>query len=213
MTYKKTCGASLTLAAGEEISLGLAQGGRQLTVSQALAMRRSTRQFALRRISSDFVGQLCWAAQGITGPEGVRTAPSAGALYPVSVFVVDRSGAYAYEPDRHVLRQTLAGDLRPKLQAACLDQECVGSAPLCLAVVVDPARLAPKYGIRAERYCLLEAGHVAENVLLQATALALAAVPVGAFNDGELANLLQLPEEVYPVYVLPVGYPREAGCG
>lgn len=210
MTYRRTPGASATLPAGKEISLGLVKGGRQLTVSQALSSRRSTREFAPQRMPNDFVGQLCWAAQGVSGSEGVRTAPSAGALYPIGVFVVDASGVYAYEPDRHVLRQTLEGDLRPRLQAACLDQECVGAAPLCLAIVIDPAKLAPKYGLRAERYCLLEAGHVAENVLLQAEALALGAVPVGAFNDGELAVLLQLPDDIYPVYVLPVGYPRDA---
>jgi SagB-type dehydrogenase family enzyme len=207
---KITWGAPAALAAEKEIPLTLANRAGQLTVSQALATRRSQRQFASTRLPSEYVGQLCWAAQGITGPEDARTAPSAGGLYPIRIHVIDDGGVYAYEPRPHALRQTLAGDLRPKLQAACLDQDCIGDAPLTLAIAIDPEQLSPKYGIRAERYCLLEAGHVAQNVLLQATALGLAGVPVGAFHDAEVAILLQLPAGDFPVYLLPVGFPRDA---
>jgi SagB-type dehydrogenase family enzyme len=153
------------------------------------------------------VSQLCWAAQGITdAQEGKRTAPSAGALYPLCVLVVDRTGVYSYEPRPRALRQVIAGDLRGALQAAAHDQSCVGAAPLCLVLIMDVARTATRYGSRAERYCFLEAGHVAQNVLLQATALGLAGVPVGAFDDHKVATLLHLSAKLRPVYLLPVGY-------
>jgi SagB-type dehydrogenase family enzyme len=121
---------------------------------------------------------------------------------------VDESGVYEYEPGRHALHPTLASDLRAKLQAAALDQPCVGEAPLCLVISIDVGRTASKYGGRAERYCLLEAGHVAQNVLLQATALGLAGVPVGAFEDQRIAALLELPPNLRPVYLVPLGYPQ-----
>jgi SagB-type dehydrogenase family enzyme len=179
-----------------------------LSVAEALARRRSHREFADKELSIEQLGQLCWAAQGITDHEsGLRTAPSAGALFPLTVFVVDARGVYEYQPERHLLRCHFVGDIRKKLQAAALDQTCVGSAPACLIIAMDAGRTASKYGNRAERYCLLEAGHVAQNILLQATALELVSVPVGAFTDGELVGVLRLPSNLRPVYLLPVGYP------
>ncbi len=177
-------------------------------LAEVLKRRRSRREFSGKSLSLAQVAQLCWAAQGITDDiQGFRTAPSAGALYPITVFVVDTNGVYEYEPAGHALRQAAAGDLRGKLQAAALDQPCVGEAPLCLVIAVDVARTASKYGSRAERYCLLEAGHVAQNVLLQATALGLAGVPVGAFDHRRVASTLALPPNLRPVYLLPLGYP------
>jgi SagB-type dehydrogenase family enzyme len=184
-----------------------AEGG--MALAEALASRRSRRAFTTRAPSLGQVAQLCWAAQGITdAAEGYRTAPSAGALYPITVFVVDGNGVYEYEPGSHVLRRAVAGDLRGKLQAAALHQPCVGAAPLCLVITTDIARTASKYGSRAERYCLLEAGHVAQNVLLQATALGLAGVPVGAFEDRRVGAILGLPPNLRPVYLVPLGYPQ-----
>ncbi len=180
-----------------------------MALVEALTSRRSRREFSGKALSLGQVAQLCWAAQGITDDvQGSRTAPSAGALYPITVFVVDANGVYGYEPGRHALRPALAGDLRRQLQAAALDQPCVGEAPLCLVITMDVAHTASRYGSRAERYCLLEAGHVAQSVLLQATALGLAGVPVGAFEDHRVAATLELPPNLYPVYLVPVGYPR-----
>lgn len=194
--------------AGEVIRLPRPQLADHMSVAEALAQRRSQRAFADTSLSPEQVAQLCWAAQGITDTqEDKRTAPSAGALYPLSVLVVDQTGVYSYEPGPHALRQVIAGDLRGALQAAAHDQSCVGAAPLCLILIMDVARTANRYGSRAERYCLLEAGHVAQNVLLQATALGLAAVPVGAFDDHKVATLLHLSAKLRPVYLLPVGYP------
>ncbi|MBI1902497.1 MAG: SagB/ThcOx family dehydrogenase [Planctomycetia bacterium] len=182
-----------------------------LSVAAALSRRRSQREFSKRTVLMEQVAQLCWAGQGITDQEAaLRTAPSAGAIFPVDMFVVDATGVYQYAAQQHALRRILGGDVRSRLQAAALDQSCVGEAPLCLVVTVDVAKTASKYGDRAERYCLLEAGHVAQNVLLQATAMGLAGVPVGAFDDWKVAELVHLPKRLHPVYLLPVGYPAAA---
>jgi SagB-type dehydrogenase family enzyme len=182
------------------------QGG--MTVSEALARRRSVREFAHTRLEPELIAQLCWAAQGITEKvEGLRTAPSAGALYPIAAFTVDHEALREYDPKAHSLRQVIAGDLRGNLQTAAHDQSCVGSAPLCLVIAIDIDTTAKKYGDRAERYCLLEAGHVAQNVLLQATAMGFGGVPVGAFDDQRVSTVLRLPKRLRPVYLLPLGYP------
>jgi len=179
-----------------------------VSVAEALARRRSHREFADERLSIETVAQLCWAAQGITDvARGFRTAPSAGALFPITVFVADSDGAYEYRPDRHQLRRVVSGDVRKKLQAAALGQSSVGSAPVCMVITFDVARTASKYGRRAERYCLLEAGHVAQNVLLQATALGVVGVPVGAVEEKRVAETLELPRRLSPVYLLPLGRP------
>lgn len=182
-----------------------------MSLIEALAGRRSQRAFSARSLSREQVSQLCWAAQGITGKaEGLRTAPSAGALFPVTLFIVDGRGAYEYNPYLHTLRDVLLGDVRAALQTAALDQECIGNTPACFVVAMDVSRTATKYGYRAERYCLLEVGHVAQNLLLQATALGLTGVPVGAFKDREVADLLHLPPNLQPAYLLPIGYPVES---
>jgi SagB-type dehydrogenase family enzyme len=179
----------------------------RMSVAEAIAHRRSCRRFAQTPLTSAEVSQLCWAAQGITDREGRRTAPSAGALYPLVVFVADALGVYRYDPQHHVLETVVAGDVRPLLQSAAHDQKSVGGAPLVLAIAIDVGRTAAKYGRRAERYCLLEAGHAAQNVLLQATAIGLGGVPIGAFDDAAVGATLGLPGKLQPVYLLPLGHP------
>ncbi len=177
-------------------------------MTEVLAQRRSIREFVDGALSAIAISQLCRAAQGITDPrEGLRAAPSAGALYPMTIFIADAGGVYEYRPDGHALHRRVIGDVRPKLQAAALNQSCVGEAPLCMAIAMNVRRTAVKYGPWAERYCLMEAGHIAQNVLLQATALGLAGVPVGAFETADVAAALALPETLEPVYLLPVGRP------
>ncbi len=196
-------------AEGEEIPLPLPESRGGMSLTEVLAHRRSRREFDAHRPSTEQIARLCWAAQGITqGEEGFRAAPSAGATYPLALFVVDSAGVYRYEASGHRLRRLFIGDVRARLQAAALDQPCVGEAPLCLVLAVDLAVVAARYGRhRGWRYGLLEAGHAAQNVLLQATALGLAGVPVGAFDDRQVAQVLGLPPGLYPVYLLPLGVP------
>ena len=177
------------------------------SLADTLARRRSVRDFAPLPLSKSEVLMLCWAASGITDDEGLRTTPSAGAMCPMTLLVVDADGVFEYLPEKASLQLRHRGDVRAKLQAAALDQPCVGHAPCCLVLVMDVESMALKYGPRAERYCFLEAGHAAQNVLLMATDLGLGGVPVGAFSDLAIASVLKLPPEMEPVYLLPVGHP------
>ncbi len=180
-----------------------------MAVEEAIARRRSVREFASTPLTLAQISQLCWAGQGITDrPRGYRAVPSAGALFPVELYIVTADGVDLYHPAGHKLERHLAGDVRPALQRAALDQEAVGHAPTCLVITAVPERSARKYGGRAERYCFIEAGHVAQNVLLQATALGLAGVPLGAFQDDEVAQVLSLPGNHRVLYLVPIGYRR-----
>jgi SagB-type dehydrogenase family enzyme len=143
----------------------------------------------------------------VTADWGGRTAPSAGALCPLEVHAVTSTRVVRYVPEDHRAEVTAEGDLRPTLMAAALDQGPVGEAPLVIAVVAVPSRTA-RYGDRARRYVDLEAGHAAQNALLQAVAMDLVAVPIGAFDDDGVAQALALPDGHEPRYLLPIGHAR-----
>ncbi len=179
-----------------------------LSLEEVLLGRRSVRDLSDRELTEVEIGQLLWAAQGVTDTEGRRTAPSAGALYPLELYAVMAAGLFHYEPARHALALVRGGDLRGRLRAAALDQTAVGAAPLVVVVTAVPARTEARYGPeRAMRYAHLEAGHAAQNLLLEATALGLGAVPVGAFDDAAVGSLLGLTAGEVPVYLVPVGHP------
>lgn len=179
-----------------------------LSLEQSLVSRRSIREFTPRALTSTELGQLAWACQGRTDPRGFRTAPSAGALYPLELYVALPEGLFHYLPASHALERRAEGDLRPALQEAALGQESVGSAAAVFILAGVYERTAAKYGReRAPRYVHMEAGHAAQNLLLQAVALELGAVPVGAFEDDRVAQVLGLPRDERPLYLLPVGHP------
>lgn len=180
-----------------------------LYLEEAIAKRRTVRDFADTTLTWAEIGQLVWSAQGVTDPGGrFRAAPSAGALYPLELYVVTPQGLWRYVPQGHELARVADGDLRPSIQAAALNQVSVGKAPLTLVFAGVYERTAAKYGERAERYVLLEAGHAAQNVLLQACAMGLGAVPIGAFDDGRLRAALSLPANERPLYIVSIGHPR-----
>jgi SagB-type dehydrogenase family enzyme len=176
-----------------------------VSLEESLARRRSIREFRDRNLSWDDIGQLLWASQGVTDPEGLRTAPSAGALNPLDVFVVTSSGVYRYHPEPHEVRRTVDRDVRSRLRRAALDQGAL-AAPCVIAVAGVEQRTARKYGDRAWRYVVLEAGHAAQNVLLQATALGLCGVPIGAFDDEEVRTILGAPSQDQILVLIPVGH-------
>ena len=184
------------------------QTGR-ISIEEALARRRSVREFEDVALGDAEHGQLLWASQGITHRTmGLRTAPSAGALYPLEVYLVTKEGVFHYEPRAHQLRMTMSADVRNALSNAALRQESVGDAPSILVLAGVYERTAKKYGrARAERYVHLEAGHAAQNVLLQAVALGVVAVPIGAFQDDEVRQVLALPRTHRPLYLVPIGRP------
>ena len=181
----------------------------RMTLEQALARRRSLREFAAQELSERELSQLLWAAQGITRPDGLRTAPSAGALYPLELYVATASGFYHYDPREHRLDLHSEGDLRPALYRAPSEQDCVREAPAVFIITAVYERTERKYGHqRGPRYVHMDAGHAAENMLLQAVTLGLGAVPVAAFHDGQVQKVLSLPGEYRPLYLIPIGHPR-----
>ncbi|UWG48568.1 Nitroreductase [Halanaeroarchaeum sp. HSR-CO] len=188
------------------------------SVLGVMADRRSRRSLAGESLSLDDLGVLCWAAQGVSDEaEGFRTAPSAGATYPLSLVVVVGedavsrvdAGVYRYDPAEHGLRQTRAGDLQADLQEACLDQSWVGDAPVDLVLTARPERTARQYGDRGrERYVPIEVGHAGQNVYLAAEALGYGTVNVGAFDDEAVGDIAGVADDEYPMAVYPVGVPR-----
>jgi SagB-type dehydrogenase family enzyme len=154
-----------------------------------------------------------WAAQGITGVGKFRAAPSAGATYPLEIFVVIgkqaieelQAGIYHYEVDSHSLRLHLAGDLRLDLARAALDQGFIAEAPVDIVICAIYSRTSYAYGRRGERYVHMEVGHVGGNIHLQAVALGLATVEIGAFDDEEVRKVLGLEEQIKPLYIMPIG--------
>jgi SagB-type dehydrogenase family enzyme len=179
-----------------------------MTLAAALAARRSVRDFAATAVTPAELAQLLWAAQGVSSDRGGRTAPSAGALYPLTVYAALPSGLYRYTAEGSRVAQVLTDDLRARLAKAALGQDWLAAASVVLVITADVGRTAQRYGARAERYVQLEAGHAAQNLLLQATALGLGATPVGAFDDDQVGRVLQLPARERPLYLVPVGRPR-----
>jgi SagB-type dehydrogenase family enzyme len=203
------------LASGEDaVALPAPSRDGTVPVERALAQRRSLRKFAPDPLPLASVSQLLWAAQGITHASGLRTAPSAGALYPLEVYLVVGAvsglapGVYRYDPGGHLLVPGAKGDLRAGVAAGALDQAWIADAPAILVIGAVYQRTVRKYGERATRYVHMEVGHAAQNVYLQATALGLGTTMVGAFRDEQIARLLELPERVDPLGLLPVGRRR-----
>jgi len=198
-------------SAMETIELPLPRKDAGVSIEQALLKRRSTREFRPGALTLPEVSQLLWAAQGITSLEGFRTAPSAGALYPLELFLVVgvveslSAGVYRYVPRDHRLELVAKGDLRAPLSSAALGQECVkaGAAVLVFAAVYERTKV--KYGERGIRYVHMEVGHAAQNVALQAAAMDLGAVTVGAFDDAAVGKLLSMEKSEHPLYLLPLG--------
>ncbi len=183
------------------------------SLEQALAERRSVRQFATAPLKLEELGQLAWAAQGVTG-QGHRTVPSAGGLYPIELNVVVGNvvglapGVYRYTPDEHRLERVADEDRRTKLAAAAFGQSWMAEAPAIFVIAGVERRTTTKYGERGVRYVHMEAGHAGENVLLQATALGLGATVVGAFDDERVKIVTGLPAAARPLSLVPVGRPR-----
>ena len=179
----------------------------ELSVEEAIRRRRSIREFRPEILGPDEVSQLLWAAQGVTGEQGYRAAPSAGAFYPLETYVLTEDGLDHYEVEAHALRRVADGDLRAAVRAVSFDQACITSAPAVFAFTAVYERTCREYGGRGRMYVHMDVGHAAQNLLLQAETLGLAGVPVAAFDPEELARILVLPEAEEPVYLVPVGRP------
>ena len=201
--------ASATTAPGKVLDLPAPRTTGTLSLEETLSQRRSIRAYTAQPLALPEIAQLFWAAQGITRSWGGRTAPSAGALYPLEIYAATAEGVYHYLPAGHRAEITTEEDRREALWAAGLEQEALEQAAATFVLTAVYARTAGRYGARAERYVKLEAGHVAENLLLQAVALGLGAVVIGAFYDDDVAAALALGADEEPLYLIPVGHPAE----
>jgi SagB-type dehydrogenase family enzyme len=182
-----------------------------VSLEESIAMRRSVRTYNPGPVTIGEVSQLLWAAQGITGNDGFRAAPSGGATYPLGAYLIAGNvtglepGMYRYDPASHSLSPVKEGDLRVELSEAALGQPCVRDAAAIVAFSAIYERTTERYGDRGKMYVHMDAGHAAENLLLQATALGLGGVPVGAFRTRTLAGLLGFSEAETPLYLIPIG--------
>lgn len=185
-----------------------------LSLEESIQSRRSVRDYRDAPLSLSEAGQLLWAAQGVTDLKGLRAAPSGGALYPLEVFLVAGNvtnlapGVYRYAPKNHELHPVTMGDRRKDLCRAALNQEPVRRAPMTLVVAAVYDRITGKYGARGRRYAHIEAGHLAQNVQLQAVSLGLASAVMGAFEEERVLKALKLSGPDQPLYLLPAGKPR-----
>ena len=186
-----------------------------MSVEEAISRRRSVRKYKAGPLSLTQLSQVLWSAQGITRGSS-RSAPSAGATYPLEVFVLAgqqgvegvREGVYHYDVERHSLSLHREGDLRGRLAAAALEEESIAVASVDIIICAIYNRTSRRYGKRGERYVHIEVGHVGENIHLQAEALGLATVAIGAFQDEEVRRVLDVREEIKPLYIMPLGKPR-----
>ncbi len=174
------------------------------SLEEVLQRRRSIRELATPPLTWGEIGQLLWSAQGITNAEGLRTTPSAGALYPMELYVATADGVFHYEPRAHAVTRTLDADVRAELRKLSLDQDCM-NAPCVVIMAAVAERVTKKYPEVGDICVKLEVGHAMQNLLLQVTALGLASVPVGAFDPRKLRKLLRLPADQEVMYLAPVG--------
>ncbi len=184
-----------------------------VSIERCIRERRSVREFRDRALTEDELGQLLWAAQGVTAADGRRAVPSAGALYPLELYAVCANvrglacGVYHYNSARHEVL-LIAPDYQPeKLADAAFGQGWIVSASAVICIAAAFERPTFKYGNRGRGYVYIEAGHAAQSLMLQAVALGLASTMVGAFSDEEASLVLHLAAGETPLCLLPVGHP------
>jgi SagB-type dehydrogenase family enzyme len=182
----------------------------EVSIELTLLKRRSIRRYKQDSLTLEEVSQLLWSAQGLTGSR-YRTAPSAGALYPLEVYVAAGNvlgldaGIYKYQPHKHEIVNTDVGDKRQDLFRAGLSQGSIRTAPAVLIFCAVFERVTGSYGKRGEQYVYMEVGHAIENACLQAISLGLGSVVIGAFNDDDVKSVMRLKPGEQPLLMLPIG--------
>lgn len=187
-----------------------------VSLVESIARRRSIRSFSPEPLSRQQLSQILWAAQGITETSWkLRTAPSAGGTYPLEIFIVcgnngieeTEAGVYHYDIENHALTLHYEGDSRMDVSQVALGEESIYQAPVNIVICAEYERTEAIYGDRAVRYVHMEAGHAGQNIYLQATALGLGTVAIGAFYDEQVRKVLRLDRRYKPLYIMPVGKP------
>jgi len=195
----------------EEIELPKPRQTSTISIEIALSRRRSIRSYKQDPVTLSEISQLLWAAQGITNPDGLRTAPSAGALYPMELYIIAGNienlptGIYKYQTGKHRLEKILEGDKRAELRSAALGQSPIQQAPATIIIAAVYERVTNKYGERGIRYVHMEAGHIAQNIYLQAEVLDIGAVAIGGFEDNSIKEVVLMQPNEKPLYLMPIG--------
>jgi SagB-type dehydrogenase family enzyme len=176
-------------------------------LEECIYKRKSIRHFKDTVIDIEKVSQILWATQGKKGEK--RTVPSAGATYPLEIYVNLRDkGLFNYIVKNHTLELIIEEDLSKKLARASWDQNFIAEAYMNIIICAEFSRTTVRYGERGVRYVFIEVGHCAQNIHLEAVALGLASVPVGAFEDEQVTEVLKLPKRIEPLYIIPIGYSK-----
>ncbi len=196
---------------GSRLSLPEPTTDGSMSLEMAISLRRSTRTYANQPLSIKEVSQLLWSAQGITNERGFRTAPSAGATFPLEIFVVVnnveglKKGIYHYHPHEHALLFVRDDDVSADLARACLSQSMITDGGIVIIFAAEFERTTARYGERGIRYVYNEIGHASQNVHLQAASLNLGTVVIGAYRDEEVEEILQLEAVFRVLYLMPIG--------
>lgn len=201
---------------GTDMKLPKEKTEGKVSVEEAIDQRRTVREFRSKPLDLLQLSWLLWAGQGITGKSGFkRAAPSAGALYPMDLYVVVgkdavaqiEAGVYHYKPRKHEISLVVGGDLREAVSRASLSQMWMAEAQVNFVITAEYSRTTVKYGKRGVRYAMIEAGHIGQNLFLQAEALGLKAGIVGAFYDNDVIRVMNIPNTHEPLLIMPIGYP------
>lgn len=194
-----------------EIQLPKAETSSNNSIEKVLFSRRSVRTYKNEPLTLDQVAQLLWSTQSITSPRKFRIAPSAGALYPLEIYLIAGNvqdlpaGIYKYDYTNHKIKKVVDGDKRSEMSDACLGQSCVKDGAINILICGIYQRTTGKYGERGKQYVHVEVGCVAQNVYLQVESLGLGTVYVGAINDKQIQQIAKLPANEIPFCVMPIG--------
>jgi SagB-type dehydrogenase family enzyme len=190
-----------------EIDLAKPRLEGKMSLEECIYYRESVRSFQGKEIELEKISQLLWGAQAIKNSN--RTVPSAGATYPLEFYVnIKGKGVFYYNFKERVLEQEQEEDLSHELASDAFGQQFIAQAPLNIIICADYSRTCNRYGNRGRRYVHMEVGHCAQNIHLEAVSLGLASVPIGAFQDHEVKNTLNLPTPLDPLYIIPIGYAK-----
>jgi len=182
----------------------------EISLEEALANQPGLWQFAPRPLGLQEIGQLAWAGQGIIDQaSGLRTVPSISGLYPIKLYFATPQGLFVYNPQQHSLEQTLTADVRFRIAAAAARQPALAQAPCDIIIAGSIRQLTMQHGRQARKYMLLEAGHIAQNIQLQAVSLGLRSLTTAIFEAREVERTCRIPKEFEPTYILSVGRPLE----
>ncbi len=183
-----------------------------MSLEKVIKNRDSCRRFKREKLNIKHISQLMWAAYGIRCTDTIRgvllTVPSAGATYPMEIYLVDHEGVFRYLRKSHELEQIYSGDVRKSLARSALGQDAVENAPAVFIITCVYRKICGRYGERGIRYAYMEAGHIGKNILLEGISLGLKGVPKGAFTEDDVKNSVRLPDDHEPLYIIPMGLPE-----